>query len=106
MFDRYIGIDYSGAKTPTSSLSGLRIYMADMKSMPTEVLPPLSPRKYWTRRGMAECLSSGFPKSRRRSSELIMVSHSQCSILSSTACLMIGRHSLTTSKTIGQLTMT
>jgi hypothetical protein len=24
-FDRYIGIDYSGARTPTSSLKGLRI---------------------------------------------------------------------------------
>jgi hypothetical protein len=27
-FDRYIGIDYSGAKTPKSSLKGLRVYMA------------------------------------------------------------------------------
>jgi len=25
-FDRYIGIDYSGAATPTSSLKGLRVY--------------------------------------------------------------------------------
>src|SRR5207244_7841859 len=28
-FNRYIGIDYSGAKTPTSSLKGLRIYTAE-----------------------------------------------------------------------------
>ncbi len=56
MFDRYVGIDYSGAETPTSSLKGLRIYMADHASVPTEILPPPSPRKYWTRRGVAEWL--------------------------------------------------
>src|SRR5579859_2557135 len=55
-FGRYIGIDYSGAKTPTSSLKGLRIYMADQASEPVEVQPPLSPRKYWTRRGISEWL--------------------------------------------------
>jgi hypothetical protein len=56
LFDRYIGIDYSGAETPTSSLKGLRIYMADRASPPHEVLPPRSPRRYWTRRGIAEWL--------------------------------------------------
>jgi hypothetical protein len=56
-FDRYIGIDYSGAKTPTKSLPGLRIYMADQVSPPVEVQPPLSQRKYWTRRGIAEWLA-------------------------------------------------
>ena len=25
-FSRYIGIDYSGAKTPTASVKGLRVY--------------------------------------------------------------------------------
>lgn len=55
-FDCYIGIDYSGAKTPTSSLKGLRVYMADRASPPVEVQPPPSPRKYWTRRGIAEWL--------------------------------------------------
>jgi hypothetical protein len=55
-FDRYIGIDYSGAKTPISSLKGLRVYMADRASPPVEVQPPASPRKYWTRRGIAEWL--------------------------------------------------
>ncbi len=55
-FDRYIGIDYSGAQTPVSSLKGLRIYMADRAGPPTEVPPPPSPRKYWTRREIAECL--------------------------------------------------
>jgi hypothetical protein len=52
----YIGIDYSGAKTATSSLKGLRVYMADHESLPVEVQPPPSLRKYWTRRGIAEWL--------------------------------------------------
>jgi hypothetical protein len=55
-FARYIGIDYSGAQTPRSSLPGLRIYMAEGDGSPIEVLPPPSPRKYWTRRGVAELL--------------------------------------------------
>lgn len=55
-FARYIGIDYSGAQTPTASLKGLRVYMADRSTSPVEVLPPQSPRKYWTRRGIAEWL--------------------------------------------------
>lgn len=55
-FHRYIGIDYSGAQTPISSLKGLRAYTADLDTLPTEVQPPPSPRKYWTRRGIAEWL--------------------------------------------------
>jgi len=56
MFYRYIGIDYSGAQTPTASLKGLRVYRAEGEAPPVEVLPPPSPRKYWTRRGIAEWL--------------------------------------------------
>ena len=56
LFNRYIGIDYSGAQTPTSSLKGLRIYMADQTKSPFEVLPPPSPRKYWTRKGLSQWL--------------------------------------------------
>ena len=55
-FDRYIGIDYSGAATPTSSLKGLRVYEAGRHSPPVEVQPPPSRRKYWSRRGIAEWL--------------------------------------------------
>ena len=55
-FSRYIGIDYSGAKTPTASLKGLRIYLAEGNEAPAEVLPPPSPRKYWTRKGIAHWL--------------------------------------------------
>jgi len=56
IFERYIGIDYSGAETPTSSLKGLRVYSAKQGDPPSEVLPPPSPRKYWTRKGVAEWL--------------------------------------------------
>lgn len=55
-YDRYVGIDYSGAEASTSSLRGLRVYLADRDSDPVEVLPPPSPRKYWTRKGIAEWL--------------------------------------------------
>jgi hypothetical protein len=55
-FDRYIGIDYSGAQTPSSSLLGLRMYVADRVTLPVEVPPPVGPKKYWTRRGIAERL--------------------------------------------------
>ena len=56
VFQRYIGIDYSGAQTPTSSLKGLRVFMADHDTTPLEIQPPPSPRTYWTRRGIAEWL--------------------------------------------------
>jgi hypothetical protein len=55
-FARYIGIDYSGAQTPTASLQGLRVYMAEGVVLPVEVQPPPSARKYWTRKGIAEWL--------------------------------------------------
>lgn len=38
-FHRYIGIDYSGAETPDSSLKGLRVFEASRESMPVEVEP-------------------------------------------------------------------
>ena len=56
-FARYIGIDYSGAQTPTASLSGLRVYMAEGDALPVEVSPPASRRKYWSRRSIAEWLA-------------------------------------------------
>ena len=56
-FERYIGIDYSGARTPSQSLPGLRIYQADADTLPQEVPPPPSPRKYWSRREIAEWLA-------------------------------------------------
>ena len=63
-FDRYIGIDYSGAETPTSSLKGLRVYEAAPAVPPYEVHPPPSPRKYWTRRGIHEWLTDRLSEDR------------------------------------------
>ncbi len=54
LFDRYVGIDYSGAETSTSSRKGLRIYMAARTSPAVEIQPPPSPRKYWTRQEIGE----------------------------------------------------
>jgi hypothetical protein len=55
-FTRYVGVDYSGAQTPSASLKGLRVYVAEADTPPIEVAPLPSPRKYWTRRGVAEWL--------------------------------------------------
>jgi hypothetical protein len=57
-FERYLGIDYSGAETATSSLKGLRLYAATPTQPPSEVPPPPSTRKCWTRRSLAEWLAS------------------------------------------------
>jgi len=56
-FERYVGIDYSGAQTPVSRLKGLRVFMVASGAVPSEVHPPPSQRKYWTRRGVAEWLA-------------------------------------------------
>ena len=50
-FEHTISIDYSGEQTPGTSLPGLRIYLAEGDA-PVEVPPP-SPKRYWTRRGIA-----------------------------------------------------
>ncbi len=55
-FSRYIGVDYSGAKTPDSSCRGLRVYTAENTNEPIQIQPSPSPRWYWTRRGLAEWL--------------------------------------------------
>lgn len=64
-FAHYVGIDYSGAETAESGLKGLRVFIADAEAPPREVLPPPSPKKYWTRRALAfwleELLSAPVP---------------------------------------------
>lgn len=55
-FERYIGIDYSGAETADSSCKGIRVYVAEGSAKPEQTQPPPSPRRYWTRRGLAEWL--------------------------------------------------
>ena len=53
-FALYVGIDYSGAATPTASLKGLRVFLAEGDAPPFEVPP--STGRYWTRKGIAEWL--------------------------------------------------
>lgn len=55
-FKRYIGIDYSGAATADSPLSGLRVYMAEASGAPLEVRMHADKRKHWSRRGLAQWL--------------------------------------------------
>jgi len=55
-FNRYIGIDYSGAETCESSLKHLRVYATQGLNAPLEVAPPPGLRRYWTRKGIAEWL--------------------------------------------------
>ncbi|MCQ8180525.1 hypothetical protein NP603_05365 [Methylomonas sp. SURF-1] len=55
-FQRYMGIDYSGAETADSSLKGLRVYLAGTDGDAEEMQPSPGPKKYWTRRGIAEWL--------------------------------------------------
>ena len=57
-FARYLGLDYSGAQTPTDGLRGLRLYEATPATPPHEVSPPPHSRKHWTRRGLAEWLAA------------------------------------------------
>ena len=47
-FSRYVGIDYSGAKTPTSNLPNLQVYMAEGEKKPKESCESR------TRKGVAE----------------------------------------------------
>ena len=42
--------------TPDSSCKGLQVYAAEGSGTPEAVPPPPSPRRYWTRRGLAEWL--------------------------------------------------
>lgn len=56
-FDWHIGIDYSGAETPTSRLAGLQVFAASADMLPTSVRAvPEHPTWNWTRRGIAEWL--------------------------------------------------
>lgn len=55
-FQRYIGIDYSGAATAFTRLPGLRVYMAVRNQLPLEVRPHTDARRHWTRREIAHWL--------------------------------------------------
>ena len=51
-----IGIDYSGAETPTASLKGLRVYLAEGDAPPVEVPPPPARANTGPASGIAEWL--------------------------------------------------
>jgi hypothetical protein len=57
LFKTYVGIDYSGAKTPTSRLKGLRVFNATRNSEPMKVKSPSGKKWNWTRKEIAHwCL--------------------------------------------------
>jgi hypothetical protein len=62
LFERYVGVDYSGAQTPESSLFGLRVYVVESAKLPEEVRPRSGPRKHWTRNGVARWLCEELSK--------------------------------------------
>lgn len=68
LFQRYIGIDYSGAKTASCRLPGLRAYQCGPGKKPIEICSPNSPQKVswnWTRTELVEwlvtCLDEDIP---------------------------------------------
>ena len=56
MFDRYIGIDYSGARTSTDELDGLSVFCAVSNAKPKPVLEDARGPKRWTRMELAQWL--------------------------------------------------
>jgi len=54
-FKRYIGINYSGAKSPSCNLRSLRIFLSDHNSGPDEMIRALN-LKPWNRRDLAEVM--------------------------------------------------
>ena len=65
-----------GPRQPNSSLKGLRAYQADRSSIPVEVQPPPSPRRYWTRRDLVQMVErramSGNANDRRHRSRILI----------------------------------
>jgi len=56
-FNTYIGIDYSGAKTATSRLKGLRVFKATVDTEPMRVRSTSDNKLNWTRKEIAKwCL--------------------------------------------------
>lgn len=57
VFQRYVGIDYSGAETTTSRLTGLAVFMARPGQTPVEVpVPAPPPARRWCRSEIANWL--------------------------------------------------
>lgn len=104
IFDRYIGIDYSGAEVPTSSLKGLRIYEGDRLTPPREVAPPKAPAGIGpaarSLNGLWQSLAPALPLS----SASITDSRSQSATFKSMACPLTGLHFLMIFSNTGPLT--
>ena len=56
LFKQYVGVDYSGAKTAGSTLSGLRVYVSGTEEAPAEAHDASSPSGLWSRRSLAAWL--------------------------------------------------
>lgn len=56
-FDRFVGIDYSGAEVPTQGLTGLQVYEACPGEEPHKVTNPAGTGRRWTRRHIAHWLA-------------------------------------------------
>ena len=58
-FQRYIGIDYSGARTPVCRLKSLQVYEAAQDGKPLKISTPTSGAKNWSRLEVAQyCLKT------------------------------------------------
>ena len=59
MFEKFIGIDYSGSGTPLTRTPGLQVYVATNDRLPRRMNPPLTPagrNRNWCRKEVAEWL--------------------------------------------------
>ncbi|MGQ9860620.1 MAG: hypothetical protein ACUVSD_01240 [Thiobacillaceae bacterium] len=54
-FDKFIGIDYSGAGSPTDRIPGLKVYVAHLGRKPHQVRPA-PPARNWSRHDLAHWL--------------------------------------------------
>ncbi len=55
-FHRYIGIDYSGASEPCKPIRGLKVFVANLQSVPQEKQDPQSKTGNWSRVRLASWL--------------------------------------------------
>ena len=101
-FDRYIGIDYSGAQTPTASLKGLRVFMADQRLCRMRCCRLLARANTGPVVVSPNGWSSGLRKTKGRWLESITASRFRSGISRLTACRSIGLSSLMTSNNIGR----
>ncbi len=53
-FERYIGIDYSGARSPEARLRGLQVFEARPHKKPEKIRPPVPGAKNWSRREITQ----------------------------------------------------